>query len=589
MISVIIPLYNKEQYIERTIRSVLSQTFGEFEIVVVDDGSTDHSAAVVEHMNQPLIRLIRQENGGVSAARNRGIEEARFDYVAFLDADDEWKENHLEVIARLIKEYPECGVFGTSYYFAKEGGNATLPILPNRFPFGGEEGVLTNYYEMASGTDFPIHMSSYAVRKTEIQKIGGFPVGIPSGEDVITLAKLHAVCDFAYSKLPTSVYYLISEGKNARPVQMKNPLDKAFDALLKSAAHRKGVRRFVSSWHKRRMVGAIYAHNYILMLREFFLALVLYPVQKKLYTALLASIFSVCTGKDLYSINQALTRRKKRRNKLVLIPVGGLANRMKAIDAAIALTKDIQADLRIIWFKDWGLNCRFDELFEPLTLSGIEVKEASLSDLLLYDRPRKKNFYLPRLFQKLLFDECIYENEATKLFYKQFDFRSWAENKLTYIASCVYFYPQDERKLFSVFHPIASLQQKIDEVCSHFGNHTLGVHIRRTDNIASISQSPTELFIARMKEEILQHEETVFYLATDSEEDKKQLTEEFGERLLTSPHKADRGSVEGMQEALVELYIISRTKRILGSMQSSYSETAAQISGIECELLKKRP
>lgn len=589
MISVIIPLYNKESYIERTIRSVLSQTFGEYEIIVVNDGSTDGSVAVVERMNHPFVRLVQQKNGGVSAARNRGIEEARFDYVAFLDADDEWKENHLEVIAHLIKEYPVCGVFGTSYYFAKEGGIATLPILPDRFPFQGEQGVLTNYYEMASGTDFPIHMSSYAVRKTEIQKIGGFPVGIPSGEDIITLARLHAVCDFAYSKQPTSVYYLVSEGKNARPIEMKNPLDKAFDGLLQTAAHRKGIRRFVSSWHKRRMVGAIYAHNYVLMLREFLLALTLYPLQKKLYTSLLASTFSVCTGKDLYTINQALSR-KKRKNTLVLIPVGGLANRMKAIDSAVALAKDAQKELRIIWFKDRGLNCRFDELFQPLMLPGVEVQETSWFDLLIYDRPRKKNFRLPRLFQRLLFDQCIYEEEATRLFYKGFDFRSWVAGRRVYIASCVYFHPQVAgKRLFSIFRPIEPLQQKINEGCSRFGEHTLGVHIRRTDNVASISQSPTELFIARMKQEIGQHEDTVFYLATDSEEDKKQLKERFGEHIVASPRKADRSSVEGMQDALVELYILSRTGRILGSMQSSYSETAAQISGITCELLKKQP
>ena len=116
MISVVIPLYNKERYIERAVYSVLSQTFQQFEIVIVNDGSTDGSVSVIERMNNPLIRLIHQKNGGVSAARNRGIEEARFEYIAFLDADDEWKENHLEVIAGLIRKFPECGVFGTSYY-----------------------------------------------------------------------------------------------------------------------------------------------------------------------------------------------------------------------------------------------------------------------------------------------------------------------------------------------------------------------------------------------------------------------------------------------------------------------------------------
>ena len=101
------------------------------------------------------------------------------------------------------------------------------------------------------------------------------------------------------------------EGKNIRPVLMNNPLDEAFDRLFKEASHRKGVRRFVSSWHKRRMVGAIYAGNYLLMCREFFIAFRLYPLQRKLYTSLLLSFFSRCTGKDLYSINRILNKKKR--------------------------------------------------------------------------------------------------------------------------------------------------------------------------------------------------------------------------------------------------------------------------------------
>lgn len=155
MISVVIPLYNKERYIERAVYSVLSQTFQQFEIVIVNDGSTDGSVSVIERMNNPLIRLIHQKNGGVSAARNRGIEEARFEYIAFLDADDEWKENHLEVIAGLIRKFPECGVFGTSYYYTRENTSPATPILPVPFTFSGEEGIIDNYYEMASGIRLP--------------------------------------------------------------------------------------------------------------------------------------------------------------------------------------------------------------------------------------------------------------------------------------------------------------------------------------------------------------------------------------------------------------------------------------------------
>lgn len=96
MISVVIPLYNKEKQIANTLHSVLRQTFQNFEIVVVNDGSTDNSVQEVEKVNDIRIRIVHQNNAGVSAARNKGIEEARYDIIAFLDADDEWKAEYLE-------------------------------------------------------------------------------------------------------------------------------------------------------------------------------------------------------------------------------------------------------------------------------------------------------------------------------------------------------------------------------------------------------------------------------------------------------------------------------------------------------------
>ena len=285
---------------------------------------------------------------------------------------------------------------------------------------------------------------------------------------------------------------------------------------------------------------------------------------------------------------QYLRKRKNSRAKITLVPVGGLANRMKAIDSAVALAYETNARLHVIWFKDRGLNCRFDQLFRSLNLEGVTLKEASWMDKLIFDRPRRKNFHLPRLFQRVLFDDCIYENEATQLFYRNFDFRSWTQGKNTYIASCVYFYPQTSHPLFSIFLPTEKIQEQIRTFTETFNRPTIGIHIRRTDNIASISQSPTELFIEKIQEEIGKNEDCQFYLATDSEDEKKRLKEIFGERILTLPRAADRNSIAGMQDALVELYVLSRTRKILGSMQSSYSETAAQISNIRCELLTKK-
>ena len=117
MFSIVIPLYNKENLIEYSIRSILSQTFQDFEIIVVNDGSTDNSVSIAESVMDSRIRIINQTNAGVSAARNRGIKEARYNLIAFMDADDEWKPDYLDTQYRLIQKYPECSVFACNYEF----------------------------------------------------------------------------------------------------------------------------------------------------------------------------------------------------------------------------------------------------------------------------------------------------------------------------------------------------------------------------------------------------------------------------------------------------------------------------------------
>lgn len=272
---------------------------------------------------------------------------------------------------------------------------------------------------------------------------------------------------------------------------------------------------------------------------------------------------------------------------ITLVPVGGLANRMKAIDAAIALAHEVSTELHIIWYKDQGLNCRFDELFQAITVKGVTLKEASFMDLWIYDRPRKKNFFIPSFFQSFLFSDCIYEAEVTQRMFAGFDFIEWARQRRVYLASCVYFFSSPTKKLFDVFTPITSLQKEIEHNCASFSAKTIGIHIRRTDNITSINESPTELFIEQIEKELLLCSEANFYLASDSEEDKRVLRAHFGDKILSSSKAADRTSVRGMQEAMIEMYTLAQTKKIIGSAQSSYSETAAQLKGIECVILKK--
>lgn len=121
MISVVIPLYNKAQSVRKTLDSVLAQTYQDFEIVIVDDGSTDGSADVAEDFLQAsrlspfAFRLIRKSNGGVSSARNRGIQEAKYRYIAFLDADDYWEPTYLETQAKMIHDFSNAKMWGTAW------------------------------------------------------------------------------------------------------------------------------------------------------------------------------------------------------------------------------------------------------------------------------------------------------------------------------------------------------------------------------------------------------------------------------------------------------------------------------------------
>ena len=205
MISVVIPLYNKQRQIADTLRSVLWQSFRDFEIVVVNDGSSDGSMAAAEAVHDARIRIIHQENAGVSAARNRGIAESRYELIAFLDADDHWMPDYLQTQYELIQKYPECSVWACDYEFVHSDGSVH-PTCIRKLPFAGEDGILSNYFEVASCSHPPICSISIVVRKCALQAIGGFPVGIQWGEDLLTWARLAFSYQLAYSRRVLASY-----------------------------------------------------------------------------------------------------------------------------------------------------------------------------------------------------------------------------------------------------------------------------------------------------------------------------------------------------------------------------------------------
>ena len=136
-------------------------------------------------------------------------------------------------------------------------------------------------------------------------------------------------------------------------------------------------------------------------------------------------------------------------NTIALVPAGGLGNRMKAIAAGLALADSIGSQIRILWFQDWGLGCRFDQLFQLTPPFDCCLREASAIDKVLFDRPRRKNLYIPRLFERLFNDVCIEEEEATKKMDESYDFTSLCRNKRVWISSHVYFTGGNRLKVVS--------------------------------------------------------------------------------------------------------------------------------------------
>lgn len=181
--SVIIPLYNKAPYIRKTVVSVLGQTFGDFELIIVDNGSNDGSSEIVSRFNDPRLSVHRmEENVGVSNARNIGVGLSSAPYVTFLDADDWWEPTFLEEMKGLIERHPNAGIYGTRYYIVKNGKKRVAPIDVKEDFIEGE----INYCRVYAKTlCMPLTSITVAIPRTIFDETGGFPPNIKLGEDFI--------------------------------------------------------------------------------------------------------------------------------------------------------------------------------------------------------------------------------------------------------------------------------------------------------------------------------------------------------------------------------------------------------------------
>ncbi|MFC0117852.1 glycosyltransferase family 2 protein [Pseudoalteromonas xiamenensis] len=241
-ISVIIPLYNKASYIRRTLESIFAQTVPVFEIIVIDDGSTDNGVEIVESGYVNDVKLLRHDsNQGVSTARNTGIKAASGDFIAFLDADDYWQPQHVSVLYQLRQKYPQANVLCAGYEFYD--GLSHRAFRNMHLP--KDRGVIDDYFKACCHADLPITASSVCVAKTSLDAIGLFPVDIALGEDQIVWAKLACSETVAFDASLTVVYDLsASRGKEfLKDKTLPSPHTQILTTMLESGAVPDGLHR----------------------------------------------------------------------------------------------------------------------------------------------------------------------------------------------------------------------------------------------------------------------------------------------------------------------------------------------------------
>ena len=222
--SVIMPLYNKAPYVDKAIRSVLSQTFTDYELIIVDDGSTDCSADLAEKAisGKEGCRLIRQPNSGVSVARNNGVAASNGDYLCFLDADDWWEQIYLESMNQLIEDYQDAGAYATGYTIVNESKHKTR-VAEIGVDAGFIKGYINYCRAYARTMAMPLWTGAVCVPRSVFLEFGGFPEGIRLGEDFMLWIRIVLKYKTVFLNKPLAFYNQDVAAENRGVGHLYNP------------------------------------------------------------------------------------------------------------------------------------------------------------------------------------------------------------------------------------------------------------------------------------------------------------------------------------------------------------------------------
>lgn len=265
---------------------------------------------------------------------------------------------------------------------------------------------------------------------------------------------------------------------------------------------------------------------------------------------------------------------------LIIDPAGGLCNRLRALDSAIALAKAINKPLHLIWRRNNRLNelnCNFSSLF-------------NIPDIIT----KLSQPYTPHFVKRIIKNLYLYQFKCQRTYFQK-DIENLLKRNYNFVKIRNYrsIYISTASKFYNNPHPFSDLVPKpkisniVNDIVNRFNSNTVGVHIRRTDNINSRSISGIKKFMKKMDGEIHQNPQINFFLATDDPKVEKFLVERYFEKVIVYPKRdLKRSNPVAIEDALIDLLCLSKTTKILGSYWSSFTDIASQINNVKLVIVR---
>lgn len=263
-----------------------------------------------------------------------------------------------------------------------------------------------------------------------------------------------------------------------------------------------------------------------------------------------------------------------------IVPYAGLCNRMRTISSGIFAATHINIPIFVYWNRTHDCFAHWLDLFQPIEIDGVKLIENTNP---IYKIDSIRNLHLPKVLHKFIFDQRLYgfsKNYGEDII----SYLNKVEGEKTLIQSCCDLC--DHYPVTELFKPAKDVEDKISKIVMGFKSTTVGIHIRRSDNAQSIKSASIDDFKRKIVYEMGHNYRTNFYLATDDVDIKYNLQKEFGDLIISPELETTRSSVSGMKDAVVDLFCLSKTRKIIGSYYSSYSDMAAELGNISLEICR---